>query len=175
MSDSNFDPNFKWGEMKPGNLSKHIDIKQLRQARSMLADEPIFSSFILNPDISSIKKSESSFLQSTKRQNFKKETSSSDHQIYLKSDKQTQIKLQPSIDSYVINTIKLNRILNSGLGFDKIEHFSNNRQSMNNNAKNNDKKVAKQRTIRTDNDARINLKQFITVMSIHSGFIGEIF
>lgn len=80
------------------------------------------------------------------------------------SDKQTQINLQPTIDSYIINTIKLNRILNSGLDFDQIEFFSN-------------KSKLKERTtqkkpviVNTDKDARHVLRQFITVMSIHTGF-----
>ena len=86
-------------------------------------------------------------------------------------DKQTQINLQPTIDSYIINTIKLNRIINSGLAFDKIEYFTNKKTRQ---PEKRSKIKSRNIVINSDKEARICLRQFITIMSIHCGFTGII-
>ncbi len=81
-------------------------------------------------------------------------------------NKNVQANLQPTIDSYIINTIKLNRILKSNLTFEQIECFNN---------KSIEKSVTptKPIIINTDEEARYALKQFIVIMSLHSGFTGS--
>lgn len=104
--------------------------------------------------------------------NSKKENSKFEKTKILKqrTDKQTQINLQPSIDSYIINTIKLNWILTSGRSFDQISYFSNKPKEVKSECTKQRKNAIQ---IHTDNDARHHLKQFISVMSIHCGFTGE--
>ncbi len=37
------DQNFKWGEIKLEKLPKEIDLQQLKQARTMLIEEPLLN------------------------------------------------------------------------------------------------------------------------------------
>ena len=41
-----FDTNYVWGEIQPTKLSAEIDVKRLREPRSMLVDEPLFSNVV---------------------------------------------------------------------------------------------------------------------------------
>jgi len=165
MSDkniSNFQTNYRWGEKSSApKLASSIDIARLREARSMLVDEPLFNFSFSTPH--------SSANMDSKPQKQRKKPKLFREDPDEKINKQTQINLQPGIESYIINTIKLNKILNSGLAFDQIDYFTRkpNEQVP---AKTRNKKIL---CIQTDKDARICLKQFITVMSIHSGFIGN--
>ena len=81
-------------------------------------------------------------------------------------NKNVQTNLQPSIDSYIINTIKLNRILKNNLTFEQIECF-------NNKSAKKSKNFTKSIIINTDEEARQALKQFVIIMSLHSGFTGK--
>ena len=44
MNSKEYDPHFKWGEIKLEKLSKEIDTNRLRLPRPMIIDEPLFSS-----------------------------------------------------------------------------------------------------------------------------------
>ncbi len=83
----------------------------------------------------------------------------------LKEDK-FNYKFQPSIDSYIINTIKLNQILKNRISFDQVEFFSKR------NSKNEKRSNRNSILIKKDDDARDSLKKFICIMCIHSGFNG---
>jgi hypothetical protein len=47
MNNKQFKPSFRWGHLKTEKLSEDIDINDLRRARPMMVDEPLFSSTIL--------------------------------------------------------------------------------------------------------------------------------
>jgi hypothetical protein len=44
MNSKEYNPYFKWGEIKLEKLSKEIDTNRLRLPRPMIIDEPLFSS-----------------------------------------------------------------------------------------------------------------------------------
>lgn len=76
-------------------------------------------------------------------------------------------KFRPSLDSYIISTIKLNQVLKDKTPFEQVDFFLKSKRK-------NPKKLKSTRgkipQINTDEDARFYLKQFISIMSIHCGF-----
>lgn len=96
---------------------------------------------------------------------FRKSNNDDESNSFLPKEDKNSYKIQPSIDSYIINTIKLNQILKNRISFDQIEFFSN----MNLKNENKNKKTI---LVKTDQDARDSLKKFICIMCIHSGFNG---
>lgn len=90
--------------------------------------------------------------------------------LKLRTDKKSEevceeknYKFRPNVDSYIINTIKLNKILNKQTRFEDVEFFRKK------------KKLPKKLKIEmpkiySNQDAQIHLKQFISIMSIHTGF-----
>jgi hypothetical protein len=87
--------------------------------------------------------------------------------------------LQPSIDSYIMNTIKLNEILKNNISFDQVDFFK--KQSTNSTQQQQQQKQQQSTTsprpdidlemkITSDDDARVILRKFITIMAMHSGF-----
>ena len=76
-------------------------------------------------------------------------------------------KFRPSIDSYIISTIKLNQVLRDKTPFEEVDFF---RKSKRKNAKKLKINRGNYPKITTDEDARFHLKQFISIMAIHCGF-----
>ena len=72
----------------------------------------------------------------------------------------------------MMNTIKLNRILNNDISFEAIECFTNrsSKKALKITSNNNSKKE-----IKSDEDSRYALRQFIVIMSLHCGFTGFYF
>ena len=81
-------------------------------------------------------------------------------------------RLEPTIDSYIVNTIKLNKILRNQVSFDKIEFFTRStKKTKCESAKTTMK--SKKSTIKEPNlsnkEVRECLKNFIVLMSLHCG------
>jgi hypothetical protein len=150
-------PNLKyWGEIKRERLPKEIDLHKLKQAKPTLVDEPLLPS-MLNIDTAKL-----SNLASYQTRNGDKQSDAA-----AVDQKPAKISLQPSIDSYIINTIKLNQILKNQVPFDQVDFFFKKPAK-----KTISKKQAKIR-VSNDEDARHYMKQFITIMSLHCGFVGR--
>lgn len=161
------DKNFKWAQLNPEKLNRNVDIKRLIEPRSMLIDVPLLPFLIaqINLKINDKNKNRTYPSSLNKIKSSDNKTNRTAKKGKTLKEQQTQLNLQPSIDSYIINTIKLNRILNNDLTFDQIEYFAT---KTNNNEK---RSIKKLKSIRTDNEARNELKQFIMVMCIHTGFV----
>jgi hypothetical protein len=131
-----------WGEPKLEKLSKTIDINKLKQIHALASDEPLISSN-LNENIINNDNNNGILSQSTlnKKSHF-----------------------QPHIDSYIVNTIKLNQLLKSNEPFESVDFFKKN------NTKCDQNEQKKQITIHSDNDAHKYLKDFIVIMCMHCGF-----
>ncbi len=162
---SNFNTNYRWGEKSSlPSLASNIDVARLREARSMLVDEPLFNTAFTTPPAAS--------KFDSKPQKPSKKFKAFNEDPGEKFNKETQINLQPGIESYIINTIKLNKILSSGLGFDQIDYFT--KKSKIQMPAKKETHHNKNPTINTDQEARKCLKQFITIMSMHCGFLGDL-
>jgi hypothetical protein len=150
--------NFKyWGEIKRERLPKEIDIQKMKQPKPLLIDEPLLPSMLK--------------IDHAKSENLSPpQTKPSDNKRNNTSSEQTKTSLRPSIDSYIINTIKLNQLLKNQVAFDQVDFFLKKPANKSNNSAS--KKLAKLR-VNNDQDARYYMKQFITIMSLHCGFVGK--
>ena len=166
-----------WGHIPLQKLPKEIDINRLKTPRAVLADDPLLPSILnLDPESPSSQKLNqilnisASNKKSSKTENdqIKKEPSS---KLTDNKEAKNVYRLQPTIDSYIINTIKLNEILKNRVSFDQVDFFVKKK------CKKDEKKpktqIKPKKIINSDDDARSYLKQFIIIMSIHSGFTGN--
>ena len=166
---SKIESNKKWGQLKLNKLPQELALSRLRQARPILADEPLFSSALSKNSLPSPKPAQKTnepiHIKTSNISEIKKETC---HQKQM-VDKQTQINLQPTVDSYIVNTIKLNRLLNNGVTFDQIECFMSrkeNKERLKKAARNKKKSCG----INSEEELKRVLKEFVSVMCLHSGF-----
>ena len=83
--------------------------------------------------------------------------------------------LEPNIDSYIVNTIKLNRILRNQVSFDQIDFFTKTTKKKINSSTTRKKTNSKatfssnQQIILSSKEVRECLKNFIVIMSLHCG------
>jgi hypothetical protein len=147
-----------WGEIKREKLPKKIDINNLKQVRPFIVDEPLL------PTIIKIENN-----QNNHSKKFRVPDDSDQFNIKNKNESH-KIQLRPSIDSYIINTIKLNQILNYKIPFEQVDFFTKKKMSKTETGKKMDRK-----NIRVNNDqvVRHYLKKFVTVLSLHCGFNGN--
>ena len=80
-------------------------------------------------------------------------------------------KFRPSIDSYIISTIKLNQVLKDKTPFEEVDFFLKSKRKSAKKLKSNGEIFPK---INTDEDARFYLKKFVSTMAIHCGFTRKI-
>ena len=84
-------------------------------------------------------------------------------------------RLEPNIDSYIVNTIKLNRILRNQVSFDQIDFFTKpTKKKINSSAawkKTNSIPTSSstQQVILSSKEVRECLMNFIVIMSLHCG------
>ena len=76
-------------------------------------------------------------------------------------------RLEPTIDSYIVNTIKLNKILRNQVSFDKIEFFTRSSRKAKSTVKS--KKSPLKESNLSNKEVRECLKNFIVIMSLHCG------
>jgi hypothetical protein len=163
-SDSSSSYDSLWGDLKLDKLPKEIDIKRLKQVRPVLTDEPLLPSILtadVSPSSADLDKSSSS---NKKSKSSKKKTTTAPTTTATTAANAT-------IDSYIVNTIKLNQILKKRTSFDQVEFFK--RSLKQNSRAKNDQNVAPAVTINSDEQARFYLKQFVTVMCLHIDFTGK--
>jgi hypothetical protein len=143
-----------WGEVSRERLPRDLDLAKIKQAKSTLVDEPLLPA-ILNIE------------NSVARNTEPRRNGSTDHN--KKQQNGRAPPLQPFIDSYIINTIKLNQILKSGVSFDQVDFFTNRQPQK----KANNRKQVVPVTVNNDEDARHYMRQFVTIMCMHAGFTGR--
>jgi hypothetical protein len=168
--------NYKWGKIKLERLSNHVEVERLKHPKSIEIDEPILPGHLsydshLNDSLDSNKISHEI------------EPGKIATEISNKNQREQKIKLYPNIDSYVINTIKLNQLLKENFTFDQIDAFFKSKkkkgkivsEKANKNKQKNLPKNKKTTTITTHSNesARSSLWQFVVVMSLHAGFDGK--
>ena len=88
------------------------------------------------------------------------------------------------IDSYIINTIRLNQILKNRVPFDQVDLFkrstslktepSSNNGKSKSNSRSKSRSARRGLVIETNEQAHVYLKQFITIMCLHIDFTGMI-
>ncbi|CAF1068702.1 unnamed protein product [Brachionus calyciflorus] len=148
----------KWGEVKLEKLPKELDLRRFRQAKPVLPEEPILPTLI-SPDLNIFNQIQSLKLDSSNKNQNEKSPN--------EQTKDKKYKFRPSIDSYIINTIKLNQVLKDKVPFEEIDFFLKSKRK-------NPKKLKSTKStlpkVNTDEDAKVYLKQFISIMSIHCGF-----
>jgi len=163
----------KWGKVKLERLSDHIDIERLKNPKSIEIDEPMLSSHLtcdvhFNDSLDSIKISNES------------ESGKKLKTVSIKNQRVNTIKLNPHIDSYIINTIKLNQLLKENFTFDRIDAFFKSKKkkkkivSENINKDQQSGMKIKKTIIHSNDSARSALWQFVVIMSLHTGFDGKI-
>ena len=156
MADFVVKPSKCWGKIKRERLPKEIDLSKIKQAKPTLIDEPLLPS-ILNIGSPQLSHSHVSHSYDSKHSR-KKFTSNSTN-------------LRPSIDSYIINTIKLNQILKNDVPIEQIDFFFQKQNKKSHKKQATDK--AQTLHITNDQEARHYMKQFIVIMSLHCGFVGK--
>ena len=166
--------NLKWGKIKLERLSDHIDVEKLKHPKSIEIDEPFLPSHLtcdihLNDSLDSIKIPNDSV----------------SGKIVTEMSNKSQIakknKLNPNIDSYIINTIKLNQLLKENYTFDKIDAFFKCKKAKKKgvsekaNVNKHKQLVRKMKNpiIHSNESARSSLWQFVVIMSLHAGFDGK--
>lgn len=77
----------------------------------------------------------------------------------------------PLIDSYIVNTIKLNQIVKNRVMFDQVELFKKWNTAKNKSGQEKKDNLSSS-TIKTNEELRFYLRQFITIMCLHIDFTG---
>jgi len=84
-------------------------------------------------------------------------------------------RLQPSIDSYIVNTIKLNKILRNQVSFDQIDFFTRPTKKAIKFKATEKSKISRRQEVLSSKDVRECLKNFIVIMSLHCGLTSKLF
>lgn len=92
------------------------------------------------------------------------------NQASSSSSSTTNLKIRPNIDSYIINTIKLNQLLRNRITFEQVDSFFARSNAQNNNKQSNRTVKSSQPRVESDQDARHYMRQFIVILCLHSGF-----
>ena len=158
MTDPNHQNTKLWGKIKLQRLPSNVSLKTMKQTvRPILIDEPIL------PSILNIENSNTNEKGVKNAPQFRSKTSKVTENNGFE-------QLQPSIDSYIINTIKLNQILNSNVPFERVDFFVKSKSCEQISSKR--KQAPKAARVNTDEEARHFLKQFVIIMCLHCGFDG---
>ena len=154
----------RWGSFSVSKLPADIDLTRLKQARMIVADEPPLLPFqveSIDRNTSAATTAAAAATATASAETFK----TFDAAKVDGNDKAFRVTLQPSVDSYIINTIKLNRLLKQNVTFDRLTFPSKKKKKPSSSSY-----VSK---ISSDDEARFHLRRFAKIMLLHGGFDGN--